>query len=102
MGWYLNSKQNNSQKSQSAVRSLLEQQKFKLPPADDAVEDSELMEDVVLHSHMQQTTVEIYSHYSQYNTIRGRGKWSKIQGSEKRGKAKVSVSITKKNYSDGF
>ncbi len=67
---YLNSKQNNSQKSQSAVRSLLE-----LPPADDddddAVEDSGLMGDVVLHSHMQQATVEIYSHYSQYNTIRG-------------------------------
>lgn len=59
MGWYLNSKQNNSQKSPSAVRSLLEQWKVKLSPVDDVVEDSGLMEDVVLHSHMQQATVEI-------------------------------------------
>ncbi len=95
MGWYLNSKQNNSQKSPSAVRSLLEQQKFKLSPADDAVEDSGLMEDVVLHSHMQQATVEIYSHYSQYNTIRGWGKWSQIQGSEKKGKCEVCQLLTK-------
>lgn len=51
------------------------------------------MEDVVLHSHMQQATVKKKSaftdegsHYSQYNTIRGWGEMITDPGQREKGK----------------